>query len=192
MKTLFYRKGFTQTNFPVETQFMGVEEESAVVSKYSRPTYRENLRGFTLIEIIVVISIAMLVTVIAYTSFSNLNRSQALDKELLSVVSILNEARSLTLSSKNDSQYGVHFEVDKVVLFTGSVYTSGASTNISTNLNPAVSITAIALGGGSDVVFQRLSGNANQTGTVTLTLKASPGTSRTVTIFATGIIEASP
>ena len=145
-------------------------------------------RGFSLIEILVVITILAVVVTIIIISLSKLNSSQALDKGASLVVSVLDQARSLTLSAKDDSQYGVHFEDSGVVLFKGSVYSSSDPLNISTSIDGRVGIRNVSLaGGGSDVVFKRLTGSTDQAGTLELFLKASPTTIRTINVTITGV-----
>ncbi|MBA3550755.1 prepilin-type N-terminal cleavage/methylation domain-containing protein [Patescibacteria group bacterium] len=146
-------------------------------------------KGFTLIEILIVISIIGIISTILMTSFSLFNKSEALDKDTDAVVESLEGARSLTLSSQNASQYGVHFGTSKITIFTGTSYTESASTNRDVVLSPTDTILTISLtGGGSDVVFKRLTGETTQNGTVII---SSPSTSktRTVTIYKTGVIE---
>jgi len=147
-------------------------------------------KGFTVLEILVAISIlALAVTIVAF-SFSKLNSSQALDKSATLVTSILDEARSLTLSSKGDSQYGVYLEASQVVLFKGATYSQPDPANVVTSLHALVGMRNITLsGGGTSVVFKRLTGNTDETGTAEIFLKASPTTFRTITVRATGIVE---
>ncbi len=143
-----------------------------------------------MLEILVAISIMTLAVTIVAFSFSKLNSKQALDKSADLVVSILDEARSLTLSSAGDSQYGVYFEDSQVTLFKGATYLPSDPVNVVTSLHPLVSIRDITLsGGGTSVVFKRLTGNTNQTGTAEVFLKASSTTFRTITISGTGIVE---
>jgi type II secretory pathway pseudopilin PulG len=150
------------------------------------------LRAFTLVETLVVISIILLVVTITFFSFNDLNNSQAIDKTALATISVLNEARALTLSSREGAQYGVHINSDQVVLFKGNIYNSSDVSNKITLLNPLTLISTINLvGGGSDVIFDRLTGATLQTGTLILSLKSSPSTTRTVTILGTGIVNSS-
>ena len=146
-------------------------------------------QGFTVLEILFALSILTLAVTIITLSFSKLNSSQALDKSADLVVSILNEARALTLSSKGDSQYGIYFDASQVVLFKGATYSSIDPSNVITELNSLVGLRNITLsGGGASVVFERLTGNADKTGTVEVFLKTSPGIFKTVTINGTGIV----
>ena len=147
-------------------------------------------KGFTILEILMAISIVTLAVTIVAFSFSKLNSKQALDKSADLVASILNEARSLTLSSTDDSQYGVYFETSRVVLFKGATYSQFDSANVVTDINVLTGLRNITLAGGStSVVFQRLTGNTDQTGTVEVFLKASPEIFRAITISGTGIVE---
>ncbi len=145
--------------------------------------------GFTLIELIVVLIIIFVLSLIILTTFTNFRKNQALEKDTELVVQVLRQARNQTLSSKNSTVYGVHFTAPQVTLFTGGVYSSGDINNQNYTLSSTDTILTISLtGGGSNVVFQRLSGETTQNGTVVV---SSPGISKTktVTIYRTGLVE---
>lgn len=151
---------------------------------------RQTKHGFTVIETLVVVAIIALTVTIIAISFSKLNASQALDKSATLITSTLDEARSLTLSSKDDSQYGVYLEASRIVLFRGTTYSSSDPANVITNLHPLVGLRNITLsGGGTSVVFKRLTGDTLEAGTMEVFLNASPETFRTITISSTGIAE---
>lgn len=152
--------------------------------------FKQTNQGFTVLEILFVVAIIALAVTIVTISLSKLNSSQALDQSAALITSILDEARSLTLSSKGDSQYGVYLEASQVVLFKGATYSQPDPTNVVTSLHALVGLRNITLsGGGTSVVFQRLTGNTDETGTAEIFLKASPTTFRTITVRATGIVE---
>ena len=147
-------------------------------------------RGFTLVELLVSIAILALLATLTYETFQKTNLSKALDTDALNVLSTLREARSLTLASKNASPWGVHLASSSVTLFQGTTYNAGGATNVVTNLSSQVNVSSITLsGGGSDVVFQRLSGEATESGNTTLSLLASSSVKRTITIYKTGVVE---
>jgi len=146
--------------------------------------------GFTLPEILFTIAILGIVITIVTFSFSGLNSQQALDKSADLVSSILDEARTLTLSSSSDSQYGVYLEASQVVLFRGDTYSSSDPANVTTAINPLVGIRDIIIaGGGASIVFNRLTGETDNTGTMEVYLLASSTNFHTITINATGIVE---
>ena len=144
--------------------------------------------GITFVEMILVIAIFAIVTVIAVGAFSKATGREALDKKTGVALSLLEQARNLTLSAKGASVYGVHFEATKAVLFSGSTYSASAASNVTESVSSPVQISSINLfGGGSDVLFNRLVGDTGQSGTVTLSLIASSTQAKTITIFATGL-----
>ncbi len=141
-------------------------------------------------ELVVVIGILALLSLITFQLFRTFTSAESLMKDARQVISELNKAQSLTLSSKDADQYGVHLETSRITLFKGSSYISTSTSNISTTLSPLVRISPISLaGGGSDVIFQRLTGETTQTGTITLSLVSSASTTKSITIYATGVSE---
>jgi len=147
-------------------------------------------KGFTFVEIIVVIGIFLLILTLTFQSFRQFNTHQTLDRNIMLVASVLNEARSLTLASKNASQYGVHFENSQVVLFSGATYVGGSAINIVTLLSSSVRASSVSLtGGGSDIIFERLSGKTNQNGIITLSLVSDPSATKSIIVHQTGLSE---
>lgn len=147
-------------------------------------------RGFTVLEIVFAIAIMTIVVTIVALTFNKINNNQALDHAVESVVSVLNEARSLTLSAKSGMQYGVNIQGSQVVRFAGSSYFSGDANNVVFPINNRVGIRNISLtGGGSSIVFTRLTGATSQTGTFEIYLTEATTTYETIAVTATGVIE---
>lgn len=146
-------------------------------------------KGFTLIEIILVLAIGALLTSFVALSFSKVNEHEVLNTNSDLIVSILNEARSMTLSSVGDTGYGVHFDTEQVVLFRGATYSAVSGTNVPTALNSRVALRNISFGGGSNVVFNRLTGATAQSGTLEIYLKSATTTYKTITVSGTGVSE---
>jgi len=148
------------------------------------------LRGFSVIEVLVVLSLLVLLTAIVLISLAKLNSSQVLDKSASLVAAVIDDARSLTLSAKNDSQYGVYFEAGDITIFKGATYSSGDPENIVTPLDSRVALRNITLtGGGSSIVFNRLTGETDNSGTLEVYLTASSNTFKTITVTATGVVD---
>ena len=146
--------------------------------------------GFTLVEILVVIALLVLIGGIIIGSLGQINRREALAKETANLVSLLNQARALTLASKNSSEYGLHLAVAQVTLFRGLNYDASASTNEVTSLNPLITIASYTLtGGGSNIIFDRLTGTTAESGTITLALVADVAVTKTITVSVTGVVE---
>ncbi len=145
--------------------------------------------GLTLTELLIVLGIMALLVTIFMGTFISFRRSQALVMDTDTVVSLLRQARNQTLSSKNSLSYGVHFTAPKVTIFTGPTYDVNAPDNQDFVLSSGDTVLTISLnGGGSDVVFTRLTGETSQNGTVVI---SSTGISRTktVTIYKTGLVQ---
>lgn len=142
---------------------------------------------FQLLIGIVIISI--LASIVAL-NLSVFRESQALNNGLDEVKTLLNQARSKTQGAENGVVYGVHLESDKAVLFAGDTYTDGAPGNLTVRFDPTVAIDSISLlGGGSDVVFDAITGNTEESGTFIVKRVSTTSGEKTVTVSPTGLID---
>ncbi len=149
-----------------------------------------NEQGFSLIEIIIVVALITMLSWGGIKVFRGMRDTQVLNKVTNDVESVLNEARSQTLSALNSSVYGVHLEADKITLFKGDIFSSSDTSNEETVLDSSIGLMDISLaGGGSDVVFSRLVGDTDNDGTVTVYLISDSSKYRVITIRSTGVIE---
>lgn len=147
-------------------------------------------KGFTITEVLIVLAILVVIVTIVVSAFSKFNNNQSLGGAVGEVTSTLNEARANTLASYDNSQYGVHFQSNKIVLFKGSIYSSSDTNNEDIILSSKISISNVSLaGGGNDIIFKRLTGKTDQNGTITLSLISDPTKIKTITIQGSGIIE---
>ncbi|HEY4505127.1 MAG TPA: prepilin-type N-terminal cleavage/methylation domain-containing protein [Candidatus Paceibacterota bacterium] len=154
------------------------------------PKHNFEQNGFTIIEILIVLAIVALLSVVSFQSFGRINGSEAINKDAFQIISVLRQARSLTLDSKNGNQYGVHLESSRVVLFEGSSYDPNSTNNTIVSLSNRVTISSISLsGGGSDVVFEKVTGKTAKSGTVVISLINDNTQTKTITIYGTGLAE---
>ncbi len=143
--------------------------------------------GFTLIEIIVAIGVMAIIGTTLFIGFSAATESADLKMSTFKVVDALQFARTRTIASLASSQYGVHFEQTQYVLFRGATYNASDPDNIAYTLPVRVEIANIALtGGGSDVVFDRITGKTPHSGTLSVRLIADPLKLKTVEISLAG------
>ena len=146
-------------------------------------------RGLTMVELLVVLAIVIILSSIVFQVFRTLASSKSLEGETSRVAAEIGRARSLTLASKYAAQFGVHFATSSVTLFQGSSYSASSASNTVTVLSPVVQVASSSFaGGGSDVIFQRLTGGTTQSGTILISLKNGT-TSKTITIYKTGAYE---
>ncbi len=147
-------------------------------------------KGLTIVEILVVISVLAVLSSITILSFGNIRDNESLEKTALRISSILEDARSLTLASKEDSSYGVFATTTHVVLFKGDTYSESDPDNKRFDFNTNVIISENDFSDGGDVItFVRLTGKTNQNGTTTVSLVSDPSQTKNVFIGPTGLIE---
>ncbi len=143
-------------------------------------------RGFTLLEVLVVMSIMIALTSISISTYISMRDKQSVQKDADSIVSVLQKAQSMSSNRKNDSAYGVKFASSTVTVFSGSTYDTGNVISTYT-LEKNVKINTIILSSnGTEVDFMKITGNPLANGTVTL---GTGSFSKIVTIYGTGIIE---
>ena len=141
-------------------------------------------RGFTLVELLLVIVILGILISMVVSSFKNIGGSQALDTTTVSVISVLDEARSMSISSKDASNYGVRILSDKLVSFKNNY----GIENKELVLSNLVSVST-STGIGADVIFNNLSGNTSASGTITISVLNDTSKVNTIRIYSTGLVE---
>ena len=145
------------------------------------------IRGFTLIELVVVIAISVLLVLVTISFFSSFRDTQVLQGETSQALSLLNKAQSYTLNSKSDSEYGVRINGNQLILFKGLAFSSSSPGNEAYILHPAVAIASTTLSsGGFDVIFDRLTGDTSNDGSFTVFVKARPEQKNVISITKTG------
>lgn len=159
---------------------------------YQRPTtYYQGKRGMTALEIIIAVAIVVVIGALIMIPFSRFKNNQLIISSSEQVVSALREARANTLAAKNDTVYGVHFESGRFVVFQ-TAWSEGAAGNVITLFQDPVYLPTISLsGGGSDVLFTRLTGKTNQSGTLVLQLRGNVSSQKTITIDGSGAVSVS-
>jgi prepilin-type N-terminal cleavage/methylation domain-containing protein len=155
-------------------------------------TKNKKFLGFTAVEMIVTVSIIAIVCAIALPSLSKFHNQQVLQNTTEDIVTTLNEARNNTISSKNSNTYGVHFETNRILLFTGTTYVSNDPANVPTVFDTAAVIPVTGginlYGGGSDVVFDRITGDTTEYGTIIVRLSIDATQQKTISISKIGVI----
>lgn len=146
------------------------------------------MRGVTLLEILIALSILVLMSVFLFGAFAEFQTMSTLVEAKSEIVGMLRDARTRTLASRNNTNYGVHFEETKAVLFEGNTYNALAPSNEAYQLRFA-RISAINLGGASEIVFARLSGITSASGNIILESTRNASKTETITILATGVVQ---
>jgi prepilin-type N-terminal cleavage/methylation domain-containing protein len=140
--------------------------------------------GFTLIEVSIVLVILTVLVSVIISSFGKVGGSEALDTTTMSVIAVLNEAKSQAVSSKDASDHGVRIFNDKLISFRDSYGTENKEITVSNLVTISTST-----GVGSDIVFSNVSGSTNASGTITITVLNDSSKNSVIKIYSTGIIE---
>ncbi len=142
-----------------------------------------------MMEMMMVVAIIAVLAATAAGTFYSLRRQSALDSAVENIVALLNQARAKTLASEASSEFGLHFETAKAVMFKGVVYSAANPDNEEFNLPSPVEISAVLLeGGGDDVFFEKFSGNVSQFGSIAIRLKSDASRTKNIIISSTGIV----
>ena len=144
-------------------------------------------KSFTLVEILTIVGILIVLTALSVPAFRFFQKESDLNNSAEEIIDTLRLAQNKTISSEGASQYGVHFEAGEYVLFKGATYNPAAIENEIHNLPGSVEISEVELvGGGSEVVFDRVTGTTNQSGKVVLRLKTDISKTKTIYIENSG------
>jgi len=151
-------------------------------------------KGFTMMELLIAIAIAGVLTAVVLASLSSFRSNQSVKTETEAIVSILKEAQSKSLASEDSSQYGVHLDTPpstRYVLFKGTTFSEGNPNNEVYNMPSGVEIKLLGLtGGAQDIVFERLTGGTSQDGSFEIGPTGGVATKR-ISLTTIGIIDAS-
>ena len=140
------------------------------------------MRGFTLLELLLVIGAATLIAVFTIPVGIRFFQTQILDEATSGMLTNLRRAHSKAIFQKNDSAFGVKFLSGSYVLFQGGSYVLRTqSEDESFTLGGGISTSGI-----DEVIFAKLTGIPNTTGTLTIT---SGSDSQSLNINAQGKVE---
>ncbi len=142
----------------------------------------QSARGFTLIELMLSVSIIGLLTGLSlpvYQSFTNRND---LDITALSLANAMRRAQTYARGMNGDSDWGVSVQTGSIILFKGAVFATRDTTyDEPITVSPTTTVSGLSI-----VIFSKFSGAPSATGTATLT--SINNEVRTVNINAKGMV----
>jgi prepilin-type N-terminal cleavage/methylation domain-containing protein len=155
-------------------------------------TNSDRSKGFTLVELLIVIGITLVLASATIPIYGNLQVSGQLNDTEDRIIQTLRTAQGRSEARLNNSSHGVYFEIntsraDRYILYQGDSYAT-RDTSYDRAETPSASITFSTTLSGSDVSFSKGLGAPNATGTITLTHDIQ-GT-RSVVINSLGTVEA--
>ncbi|MBP6979566.1 type II secretion system protein [Candidatus Curtissbacteria bacterium] len=150
-------------------------------------------KGFTLIELILVVTILGLVVVFSSVVFTNQQNQTSLESTILEVNSAIRESQNKSVSQSQDASgddnYGIYFTSTSYTVFKGINYSSNNSTNFVVNFSSGITLSQINLPN-SQLIFDRLTGKLTAYSDVqnTLVFSSFDNVTKTVTINPYGAI----
>ena len=150
------------------------------------------MRGFTLIELLIVVGVAGIFVAMSAGVYTTLRQRSNLELVAREVASVFNLARERTLASEGAQNFGVYIDNAnrEYFLFPGTSYAAGNPDNEKFVISANINVLAPQLqGGGSEVVFQRLTGATTQSGTLTMQDAGDISRVKTLCVFSTGAVE---
>jgi len=121
-------------------------------------------RGFTLIEVVLVVAIAVLLFLFTFGVGSEFYSSQTLISERDSLVSLLRRARAKAMSNVRQSDHGVYLTSGDFFVFEGSNY-SERDENFDEGFPRLGNATTSGL---SEIVFSAIDGMSNVSGAIAI------------------------
>lgn len=139
--------------------------------------------GFTLIEVLLSISIITLIATLSLPVYASFQSRNNLDLTAQNIAGMLRRAQTYARSVSGDSPWGVEIQSTSATLFQGATF---AGRTVA--LDETASIPSnITIGGLGEVLFAKFSAAPSVTGTVTLTVDAN--NTRTISINAKGMVD---
>ena len=140
--------------------------------------------GFTLFEVVIIVAILIILALTAIPYFRSFQQEADLINSVEEIINTLRLVQSKTLASEGPDQWGVRFTTSAIpnqyTVFRGETYAFRQPSFDNTYLLPAnIEIYQVDLAGGEpEVVFNRLVGSTDQSGTIDLRLKSDIGKTR--------------
>lgn len=158
---------------------------------------KKNNSGFTLVEIIIAVAIISILLGVASSNFFSIKENSDLKNNAQEFVSALKFAQNKAVSSEDNSKYGIYINTqvspNLYILFKGDSYASRIPASDQVNfLQDTIEFNSVDLGGGNEMVFDRLTGASEESGSISLRVKSNANKSKTVYISGTGAINYNP
>lgn len=142
--------------------------------------YTNKKKGFSMLEVILAISIMAILVGLATTYYSNSQVRADVNSQAANIVHYLRLAQSNAASGLNNTNHGLHFETSSYTIFEGESYDNDSPKNVKIDLPSTMTIDGINLdGGGGNVIFLKSTGETDNFGTITVN---SAAINKTVTI----------
>ena len=146
------------------------------------------MKGFSLVELIVVIAIGSLLTAGATVSFGALRNSTNLEAAADLLKTTLDKSRLVSLAGSDGDGWSVKINTNNLVWFKGQTYNPGAADNKTLGLPDGTQVASVNLeNSASSVFFNTLTGTTSP-GNVVISLISDPAKTKTIYINRSGTV----
>lgn len=144
-------------------------------------------KGFTALELLIVLAIIGIILAIMMYSYNTLKSKKQIEVTIDALDFKLEEAKTNALGGKNGTNFGINFSTTTYTYFSGTSYNPANTANSTTTILSNLRLTTSFSDGGKVIIFSRLTGAPQATGTITLSDTTSSNTAQ-ITIGALGNI----
>lgn len=140
------------------------------------------MRGFTLIELILVIAILSFISLFSAPFYSRFLLQNAVDNTVDELSGSLRKAQTYSMAGKQGSSWSVNFSANTITLYKGTVFAvRDTALDEKFSINPNVNVSGM-----SDISFSRITGLPTP-GSAAITV-SSHGNSKTVIMNSQGVV----
>jgi prepilin-type N-terminal cleavage/methylation domain-containing protein len=170
------------------TQHYSSNKKKGFTQHYS--SNKKSSAGFTLVELLIVITISLIVLAVAVPIYGNLQGSAQINDVTSGITQAVRTARERSINRLDNSSHGVYIDIavgdDSYILYQGDSYaTRDSSYDRSTPLDSVITLSTTLTA--NDINFSKGLGVPNNSGTITITHDVNG--SETITINSIGSVD---
>ncbi len=148
----------------------------------------KTLRGFTFIEIMVVVAIVFVLAAVAVVSLRAMSERLLLSSAAGDIAFALEEAKARAVAGRGGAAHGALFESGSYTIFEGETYDANDAGNVTHALDGRLELSTDILGSEGSVVFSRVTGAVGERVVITISLRGDPDRSRSIVVGQGGDI----
>jgi prepilin-type N-terminal cleavage/methylation domain-containing protein len=146
------------------------------------------VKGFTFVEILVVLAVMAIIVAISMQSMVQYGQRQQYRQFAQEVTDGISEARAKTIAGIGDTTYGVYVSEDTIEFYSGATPTIGDPANTIITVPSYINATSTLTGGIQFLTFTRLTGVPSAVGTIEIGHRRAAATT-TLTIYESGLVQ---
>ena len=150
------------------------------------------MKGFSLIELIIVIAISIILAVIGVLNLFNYRTYKDLDLTVNEIISTLRVARNYSISQEliepgSGKKWGVYFGIGDYILYRGDNHNDSGKVTLSKSVL-RTTVQFKTMPNPADIIFEPITGKLDSANIIEVSLKSNPEMFKTITIDQNGRI----